>query len=175
MSEFRPTAEQEQIIEAVATGENVVVTAVAGSGKTSTLRLIGESLAPQQGLYLAFGKDIQLEAEKTFPSNVECRTAHSIAYAYGQKNFPALMRKMNANPKPWEAAKTLGIFQPQQFGGSLGDGQRPLRGPLAKTRLDDGHHPDDGHHVPGPGQWAVRPGPPGRLLGEGHAGGRVWR
>lgn len=116
MSEFRPTAEQEQIIEAVATGENVVVTAVAGSGKTSTLRLIGDALAPKQGLYLAFGKDIQLEAEKTFPANVECRTAHSIAYAYGQKHFPALMRKMNNNPKPWDASKTLGIYGGQQFG-----------------------------------------------------------
>lgn len=114
---FAPTPEQDAIIEAVKTGQNVVVTAVAGSGKTSTLRLIGEAKAPERGLYLAFGKDIQLEAKSSFPSNVECRTAHSIAYAYGKQSFPELMRKLDANPKPWDAPKTLGIpGQGHQFG-----------------------------------------------------------
>src|SRR3954454_21499313 len=106
--DFSPTPEQDKITAAAATGENVVVTAVAGSGKTSTLKLIGNALAPKRGIYLAFGKDIQIEADKSFPANVECRTAHSLAYAHGMRAFPNLMKKMKRDVKPWDAPKTLG-------------------------------------------------------------------
>ena len=123
--EFNPTAEQTAIIDAAHTGENVVVTAVAGSGKTSTLKLIGNALAPKRGLYLAFGKDIQTEAEKSFPANVECRTAHSVAYAYGMQKFPGLMRKMKRDVKPWDAPKTMGLpYNGQTF--SDGEEQRNM-------------------------------------------------
>lgn len=33
-----------------------------------------------KGLYLAYNKAIQTEAERSFPRNVDCRTAHSLAY-----------------------------------------------------------------------------------------------
>jgi superfamily I DNA/RNA helicase len=112
---FAPTAEQEAIIAASTTGENVVVTAVAGSGKTSTLRLIAAANPTKRFLYLAFGKDIQLEAERTMPSNVESRTAHSIAYAYCAQNHPALMRKMKNDPKPWDTPKIVGLPYQQAF------------------------------------------------------------
>lgn len=76
---FAPTDEQQAIISAFATGESMVVTAGAGTGKTSTLRLLADS-TEGKGLYLAYNKAIQLEADGTFPSNCSCRTAHSLAY-----------------------------------------------------------------------------------------------
>jgi superfamily I DNA/RNA helicase len=107
--EFTPTPEQDMITVAADTGENVVVTAVAGSGKTSTLKLIAKSRPSTRFLYLAFGKDIQTEAEKSFPANVECRTAHSIAYQYVKDTHPALMAKMRNDPKPWDVPRILGV------------------------------------------------------------------
>jgi hypothetical protein len=80
MSNFSPTQEQVAIVDAFQTGENLKVTAVAGSGKTSTLRLLGES-TDKRGAYLAFNKAIQLDAEASFPSNVKARTGHSHAFA----------------------------------------------------------------------------------------------
>lgn len=77
---FTPTAEQQSAIDAALTGENLVITAGAGSGKTSTLRLIADALAPKQGVYIAYNKAIATDAAKSFPANVTCRTAHSFAY-----------------------------------------------------------------------------------------------
>lgn len=75
-----PTAEQQKIIDAAQTGGSLVIEAGAGTGKTSTLRLVANALAPKRGLYVAYNKAIQVEASTSFPENVECRTAHSLAY-----------------------------------------------------------------------------------------------
>lgn len=86
---YTPTPEQTNATEAAATGENTVITAGAGSGKTSTLRGISHVLAPKRGVYIAYNKAIQVEAAASFPSNVTCRTAHSLAFravpAHGQR------------------------------------------------------------------------------------------
>lgn len=77
---FDPTPEQLAAVAAAKTGENLVITAGAGSGKTSTLKLIADALAPRKGIYIAYNKAIATDAQKAFPKNVECRTAHSFAY-----------------------------------------------------------------------------------------------
>src|SRR3954464_10419479 len=77
---FTPTAEQTAAVEAAKTGGNLVITACAGSGKTSTLRLIADAVAPKRCMYVAYNKAIQLDAAASFPSNVTCKTAHSLAY-----------------------------------------------------------------------------------------------
>lgn len=66
-------------------GDITLVKAYAGSGKTSTLRLLSEANPGFRIRYLVFNKAMADEAAKTFPQNVECRTSHSIAYqAYGK-------------------------------------------------------------------------------------------
>lgn len=80
MAEFRPTAEQQAAIDAFVTGGTVAITAGAGSGKTSTLRMVAESQPRRRGLYVAFNKAIQLEAADSFPPNVTAKTAHALAY-----------------------------------------------------------------------------------------------
>lgn len=77
---FDPTPEQATCITAAKTGGNLVITAGAGTGKTSTLMLQAEALAPAKGIYIAYNKAIAKEAAAKFPTNVECRTAHSFAY-----------------------------------------------------------------------------------------------
>ncbi|MBC6818003.1 DNA helicase, partial [Acinetobacter baumannii] len=56
------------------------VTAYAGAGKTSTLKLIGNAKSYQSGMYLAFNKAIATEAESKFNRNVRCKTFHSLAF-----------------------------------------------------------------------------------------------
>lgn len=73
------TEEQEKIIEAK---ENVIkVTAYAGTGKTFTLKNFAERNIKKRGLYIAFNRDLKLEAEKKFPSSVKCMTVHGLAYS----------------------------------------------------------------------------------------------
>ena len=67
---------------AVACGAPVtVVKAYAGTGKTTMLISYAEARPRERMLYIAFNKAIQLEAAAKFPSNVECKTTHALAYA----------------------------------------------------------------------------------------------
>jgi len=43
MASLQPTPEQEAILDAVRQGDNLVIEAGAGTGKTSTLKLIAEA------------------------------------------------------------------------------------------------------------------------------------
>lgn len=80
ISGLRPTDEQQAVIDACRSGVDLVVEAGAGTGKTSTLKMVGSTM-PGRGLYLAFNKAIADEATRSFPASVNCRTAHSLAYA----------------------------------------------------------------------------------------------
>ena len=81
---FPPTDEQQDVIDSVLAGKDTVVRALAGTGKTTTLEAIARRLqiaSPnKRALYVAFNKSIQVEAEGRMPSNVESRTANSLAY-----------------------------------------------------------------------------------------------
>ena len=65
---------------AVTRQENLKINALAGTGKTSTLRAIAHNLPQKKVLYLAFNKSVQTEASESFPKNVYARTIHSLAY-----------------------------------------------------------------------------------------------
>lgn len=92
-----PTAEQEQVVEAVRAGGAVKVKAYAGAGKTSTLRMAAESRGRARGLYLAFNREIANEAARKFPQNTRCRTVHSLAYS-GTR--PEITRKLKNPVEP---------------------------------------------------------------------------
>ncbi len=78
---LRPTDEQQRIIEATTAGRSIKVLALAGTGKTSTLRLIAKANPHKRILYLAFGRGIADDARGSFPPNVTVKTAHALAYA----------------------------------------------------------------------------------------------
>lgn len=112
MSAFAPTAEQQNILDAFVTGENLVIEAGAGTGKTSTLKLMAEA-TDRKGIYLAYNKAIQMDAKATFPANVDCRTAHSLAYRTHAVPFQHRLRGARVTLR--DTARILGISQPIQL------------------------------------------------------------
>ena len=77
---IKPTQEQELIVTEAIRGSNLAISAFAGAAKTTTCTLIADKLQ-KRSLYIAFNKAIAEEAKSKFPSWVECRTLHSLAYA----------------------------------------------------------------------------------------------
>ena len=62
--------------------QTVRVIAFAGTGKTTTLKNLCLKNSEMKFLLLVFNKSVQEHAEKTFPANVICRTANSLALDY---------------------------------------------------------------------------------------------
>jgi hypothetical protein len=102
-----PTSEQQDILDAAATDETVAISAGAGAGKTSTLRMIAGQSPSKRLLYVAYNKAIQQEADRSFPGHVTCKTAHSLAY----RSFGAAIRDRLNGPRRTGAqnATALGI------------------------------------------------------------------
>jgi len=84
---MRPTEQQTAIVDYGVQGRDMKVEALAGSGKTSTMVMLGEALAPRRGLYLAFNKAIAQEAQRKFPSSVRACTVHSLAFRQVGKHY----------------------------------------------------------------------------------------
>ncbi len=102
-----PTAEQQAAREMFAAGGDLALVAGAGTGKTSTLVLMGQS-TPRRGLYVAFNKSIADDAKSRFGSNVECRTAHSLAFQSVGRNYRERISR-SARVPAWQTARRLGI------------------------------------------------------------------
>ncbi len=110
MSNFTPTAEQDEAIGRFLSGSDLVVRAGAGTGKTSTLTLMAEATPNQTGQYVAFNRSIVEEAGRKMPRNVSARTAHSLAF--GAIGRP-LAHKLNSRRMPSaKVAAMLGIREP---------------------------------------------------------------
>jgi hypothetical protein len=75
-----PTEQQLTCIAAAVQYAVLKIEAGAGSGKTSTLKLVAEAV-PEPSLYVAFNKVTATEAAEKFPAHVTCKTTHSIAYS----------------------------------------------------------------------------------------------
>lgn len=103
---FAPTAEQAAIVAAATSGQNLVIQAGAGTGKTSTLRLIAEALDGKRCLYIAFNKAIANEAAASMGSNVKAQTAHSLAFQAVGKVYAHRLKARKVWPR--EIAKMLG-------------------------------------------------------------------
>lgn len=76
------TNEQQDVVAALDRRERLKVYALAGTGKTTTLKAIAELYPDLKMLYMAFNKAIADEARGKFPANVEVRTVHSLAYTH---------------------------------------------------------------------------------------------
>lgn len=108
---FRPTAQQADIMDGVASGENLVVEAGAGTGKTRTLCMAAETMPPgRRGIYLGFNKAIVDEAKGKFPSHISCSTGHALAFrALG---FAYKKRLDGPRVTSNQAAEIMGITAP---------------------------------------------------------------
>lgn len=106
---FNPTPEQQEALRLFSTGRSLAIEAGAGAGKTSTLRLLAGSTS-RRGQYIAFNKAIVAESKAKMPSNVECSTAHSLAYRAIVPGTRYAERLRNSRRmKSAEIARLLGI------------------------------------------------------------------
>lgn len=106
MVELNPTPEQQAIVDAARRGQNLVIQAGAGTGKTSTLKLVAAAQGNRPTVYIAYNKSIAVEAAATFPSHVSCRTAHSLAHRAVGYQYAHRLR--GARELPSRRAEILG-------------------------------------------------------------------
>ncbi|XP_054480308.1 F-box DNA helicase 1 [Anoplopoma fimbria] len=101
------TGEQQQILRHDVQADHVVkIVAFAGTGKTTTLVKYAEQRPHLRFLYVAFNKSVASEAQRRFPSNVACKTVHSLAFADVGKRYH-LHSKLTFNLKPFAINSVL--------------------------------------------------------------------
>ena len=113
---FMPTQQQQNIIAAWLTGEDVVVLAKAGTGKTTTLTLgarVVKSLEPSKKLlYIAYNRSVADEAMAKFPPNTIVKTSDAVAYNFVKTQYPDLFKKFKSDSALFnkdDIAKFLGL------------------------------------------------------------------
>ncbi|KAF1372544.1 hypothetical protein PFLUV_G00266600 [Perca fluviatilis] len=107
------TREQQQILSHDIQGDHVVkIVAFAGTGKTTTLVKYAEQRPHLRFLYVAFNKSVANEAQRRFPSNVACKTVHSLAFANVGRRYHS-RQNLTFNLKPFAISSVL----PQGRGG----------------------------------------------------------
>lgn len=112
-----PTAEQAAIIEAARTGDDLTIEAGAGTGKTSTLKMLARDRSGLRGAYLAYNKSIATDAAREFPASVTCKTAHSFAYGAVGSRY---RHRLNGPRVPArQAAIILGLNEPVKVGETM--------------------------------------------------------
>jgi DNA helicase-2/ATP-dependent DNA helicase PcrA len=100
-----PTEEQAAIVEAARSSDrNLLVSALAGAAKTSTLELIAQALPSTEILALAFNKKMAVEMQERMPSNVKAMTLNALGHRVW---MDATGRRLKIN-----ASKTYDIAQP---------------------------------------------------------------
>ncbi len=100
------THEQTAAADAFRNGDHLTLQAGAGTGKTTTLDLLART-TKRQGRYLAYNRAIAQNAATRFPGNVQCKTAHALAYAAVGHRYS---RRLNAPRRPaWRSGQDLGL------------------------------------------------------------------
>ncbi len=79
---IRPTEEQEEVIRKFKDGNDILIHAFAGTGKTTTLQFLTKACPKRHFLYIVFNRAASKEAKKRFGDNVNVRTLHSLAFRY---------------------------------------------------------------------------------------------
>lgn len=99
-----PNQEQRNVIDAIYTAvgdaasgiKKIVVQALAGTGKTTTLvaaaNILMKKVPDARGLYVAFNKKIQIEALGRMPVNTDVRTGDSLAVVAMKDIAPEFMK-----------------------------------------------------------------------------------
>jgi len=95
---FTPTAEQTAVVTAAeTTTDNLLVNALAGAAKTSTLVLVAQALRKQQMMCLAFNKKIADEMKERLPPNCESLTLNSLGHRAWAQHLGG--RRLNVDAK----------------------------------------------------------------------------
>lgn len=102
----KPTAEQAAIVAAACESErNLLVSALAGAAKTSTLELIAQALPDIEILALAFNRKMATEMQERMPPNVKAMTLNALGH---RTWMDATGRRLKINAsKTYEIASEL--------------------------------------------------------------------
>jgi hypothetical protein len=144
---YTPTDEQTHAIDTFRAGQHVVLQAGAGTGKTSTLCLLAAS-TKRRGRYVAFNKDIAVDAAARFPRSVLCKTAHATAYAAVGHRFAG--RLSSPRQPAWRIGQALGVRSSIRIGDHE-ISHRTLSHSVLRTVTRFCHSADNAlapHHVP---------------------------
>lgn len=83
---FSPSDEQQKIIDALKNKQNVIVNAVAGSGKTTTILGIAKQMLDVNILQITYNKALQLEVEEKVKNenltNIKIYTYHGLSCSF---------------------------------------------------------------------------------------------
>jgi hypothetical protein len=91
-----------------ASGEELALIAGAGTGKTTTLELMGQAARTgTRGVYMTFNRAAADDARARFPGAVNCSTAHSLAFRATGQEFKDRLNAPRIPSK--EIASLLGI------------------------------------------------------------------
>jgi hypothetical protein len=144
---MKPTDEQTAAADAFHAGDHLALQAGAGTGKTTTLALLAHTTI-RRGRYLAFNRAIAQDATARFPSTVQCKTAHALAYAAVGHRYT---RRLNAPRRPaWQTGQALGITKAIRIGDREVT-QKALSNATLRTVTRFCHTADEvitRHHVP---------------------------
>ncbi|MGB5867490.1 MAG: UvrD-helicase domain-containing protein [Arcobacteraceae bacterium] len=88
------TEQQKEILESVKKYKSIKINAFAGTGKTTTLKLISQTYKEKKILYLAFNSAIKNEASSLFPANTDVKTTHGLAFGAIKKNTNIDLNKL---------------------------------------------------------------------------------
>jgi len=81
MMKHPPTEEQQAIVDAaLSSKDNLLINALAGAAKTTTLELLCEKMPVQPILSIAFNKRIAEEMAKKLPGHVKCSTINALGH-----------------------------------------------------------------------------------------------
>lgn len=131
---MEPTTEQRDALELFSGGIGLAIEAGAGTGKTTTLQLLGRSTS-RVGQYVAFNRAIVEESKRKMPSNVGSSTAHSLAMRAvghrfrhrlggGRMRGDQIARKLGVDPIVITYGTQRKVLQPGFLAGHLMRGIR---------------------------------------------------
>lgn len=124
MGKFKPSEHQQAIFDFIQNGtQNAIISAVAGSGKTTTLVQALELIPTDKTvLFMAFNKSIAGELKKRVPNtpNIEVKTVHGFGYSLIRKlHEPAIdnrkYSKLLRDIMEFHAKKTKSSIEKYKF------------------------------------------------------------
>lgn len=91
MTAFKPTDEQLACLDAFRSRERTAIEALAGSGKTTTLKMLARDGIGrgERILYTSFANRVIADAKASFPKDVKVATNHSLAWGVGRRYLEA--------------------------------------------------------------------------------------
>ncbi len=101
---MKATQEQLSIVSASKSFDDMTINACAGSGKTSSLKMITQARPEANALLFCFNKSIQQQAQASMPTWCKSSTFHGIAYGQVGKFFN---HKLNVPLSPFSICRAL--------------------------------------------------------------------